>query len=61
MSSVDDANDDGLSIGYIITSGTGYIIINIFWIAIEFQVSSSDIYIRSKYGDNTWSGWSTIA
>lgn len=58
---MDDVTNEP-SIGFRIIEATGYMIINIAWISVEFKVAPpSNIYIRSKYGENQWSGWSIIS
>lgn len=47
--------------GLWIYNNQGYLQFAIEWILIQFRVSSdSKIYTRCKYGNNAWSGWSTL-
>lgn len=58
MNSVDDTRNYELSIGFNILDNIAYIMINIFWISLEFKVSNTEqLYRRIKYGDNGWTAW----
>lgn len=59
LTSIDDHREEQ-SIGLNIFDNIGYMVINIWWIAIEFKANPSRIYVRSKYGSNDWSNWTTI-
>lgn len=59
LTSIDD-NRENPSIGLNIFDNIGYMVINIWWIVIEFKANPSHIYVRSKYGSNNWSDWTTI-
>lgn len=60
LSSIDDYINEP-SIGCKIIDDNGYMLINIYWIKLEFKVTkSSNVYLRSKYGDNAWSDWGII-
>ena len=57
MNSVDDTRNYEQSIGFNIIDNTGYIIINILWISLEFKITGAQLYRRFKYGDNGWTEW----
>ena len=57
MNSVDDIRNYGQSIGFDVIDNTGYIIININWISLEFKITNNRVYRRFKYGDNGWTEW----
>lgn len=60
MTSADDIYTTEYSVGFGIIDGTGYLVINISWIALEFSIKYNTANIRIKYGSNAWSSWKNI-
>ena len=58
-SNINDTSTD-YSIGIGVIDNLGYIKINIVWIGLEFKVTSGDVQVRSKYGNNSWSAWKVV-
>ena len=60
MTSIDDCRVKYPSIGFGMINNVGYVIINIYWITLEFQVAFKIFKIRMKYGSNDWSDWVSL-
>ena len=56
-----DAIPDNGKIYNGIKNNTGYITFNLGgWIYLQFQVNSSAVFMRQKYGNNGWTTWYMI-
>lgn len=52
---------DGLHIVYGMIDNTGYISFDINWIRLQFKISLNKVQYRLRYGDSSFTAWTTFS